>query len=192
MVSSNGVLLFFATGMFLQRGSRFMTNPTSWHKVGLFPKEFKMLGHRPEDRPQPVAGLHQCSCSGVLNVYASAAAGLVEFCGLARQPPVGSDNDLVDLLLGLTQLLLAMPLEGGAAFIGLDRLLELGIALFQGLDQGLQLGESFLEAHLLDCQWFFGLGHDSVLAGRLPRQCHKIRRPSAAGYGRRRWPPTPP
>src|SRR5262249_37168522 len=113
------------------------------------------------------------------------------------RPAVGPDDDLVDLLLGLAQLFFAVLLQGGPAFVGLDRVVELGVALLQRLHQRLQLGERLLEAHLLDCQWLLGLGHDAILRGGCP-VCAvwlaraAIRRPSAAGHGRRRWPPVLP
>src|SRR5689334_16888613 len=74
----------------------------------------------------------------------------VDFNRLARYRPVGADDDLVHLGLRLAQLGLAVTLQGRAAFVAGDRLVELALTLLQCLDQRLQLGQRLLEPHAGD------------------------------------------
>jgi hypothetical protein len=57
-----------------------MTNPDNRHKVCLFLKEFKMVSYALANRPEAVAGRHQCCCSG----YGQAPNALLNDSGAPR------------------------------------------------------------------------------------------------------------
>src|SRR5262249_9153704 len=69
------------------------------------------------------------------------------------------ERDLLDAGLGLAQQPVAMDLEGLAALVDEDRILELHVALFQALDDTLELFQSLLEAHRLDVGMVVRVGH---------------------------------
>src|SRR5687767_13379496 len=71
---------------------------------------------------------------------------LVELGRLDADRAILGEHDLLDLELRLAQLGFAMPLQGRAALVRLDRLLELVVAALQALHQLLQLRQRLLEA----------------------------------------------
>src|SRR3979411_1571357 len=60
--------------------------------------------------------------------------GLAEVGGLAADGAIGGEDDLLDLHLGLGELLLAVPLEQRPPLVGRDRLVELHLAALELLD----------------------------------------------------------
>src|SRR5262245_26527501 len=71
---------------------------------------------------------------------------LVELGRLDADRAVLREHNLLDLELGLAQLGFAMPLQGRAALVRLDRVLELVVAALQALHQLLQLGQRLFKA----------------------------------------------
>src|SRR5690348_1109936 len=78
------------------------------------------------------------------------ATGLAEIGRLRAHGTVGREDDLLDLHLGLGQLLLAVPLQQRAAFVGRNRLVELHLAALELLDDALQLLQRVLEGEARD------------------------------------------
>src|SRR6266853_3032180 len=74
-----------------------------------------------------------------------AGSELAEVGGLAADRTVGGEDDLLHLHLGLGELLLAVPLQQGAAFVGRNRLVELHLAALELLDDAFQLLQRILE-----------------------------------------------
>ena len=73
--------------------------------------------------------------------------------GWAADRAVGGEDDLLDLHLGLGQLLLAVPLEQGAALVGGDRFVELHLAALQLLDDAFELFQRIFERQADDVLW---------------------------------------
>src|SRR5919109_97029 len=71
---------------------------------------------------------------------------LVELGRLGANRAILVEHDLLDLELRLAQLGFAMPLQGRAALVRLDRLLELVVAALQALHQLLQLCQRLFKA----------------------------------------------
>src|SRR5262245_7204347 len=71
--------------------------------------------------------------------------GLAEVGGLSADRAVRRAHDLLDLHLGLGELLLAVLLEQRTALIGRDRLVELDLAALELLDDAFQLLQRVLE-----------------------------------------------
>ena len=86
--------------------------------------------------------------------------------GWVPTEPSDGEDDLLDLHLGLGQLLLAVPLEQGAALIGGDRLVELHLAALELLDDAFELFQGIFERQaddvLMDDRFF---GHRRLLKG---------------------------
>src|ERR1700720_3711778 len=70
---------------------------------------------------------------------------LAEVGRLGADGAIGGEDDLLDLPLGLGELLLAMPLQQRPALVGRDRLVELHLAALELLDDRLQLLQRVLE-----------------------------------------------
>src|SRR5258707_3356452 len=80
---------------------------------------------------------------------------------------VRGGHDLVDARLGFRELGLAVPAQQGAAFIGVDRVVELALAVLEFFDDRFELLDGVLETH----------GRDVV----------RQRAFSHVGYVRSRW-----
>src|SRR5882672_4029885 len=74
-----------------------------------------------------------------------AGSELAEVGGLAADRTVGREDDLLDLHLGLGELLLAVPLQERPALVGRDRLVELHLPALELLDDRLQLLQRVFE-----------------------------------------------
>src|SRR6478736_5586978 len=70
---------------------------------------------------------------------------LAQIGGLAADRAVGREDDLLDLHLGLGELLLAVALQERTALVGGDRLVELDLAAFELLDDAFELLQGVLE-----------------------------------------------
>src|SRR5471032_3246657 len=89
---------------------------------------------------------------------------LAEIGRLARDRTVGREADLLDLHLGLGQLLLAVALQQRAALVSGDGLVQLGLALLELLDDRLQLLQRVLEREAGDVLEKYGFfGHGSLV-----------------------------
>src|SRR5690349_17377432 len=93
-----------------------------------------------------------------------------EIGGLAADRPIGREDDLLDLHLGLGELLLAVALQQRAALVGADCLVELHLAAFELLDDAFELLQRVFEGQALNilgnCGFFGGLvGQGAPLSG---------------------------
>jgi hypothetical protein len=80
-----------------------------------------------------------------------------------RSTIVGETGKKFDLLLGVPELSIALPEEPDTTFIAGQRLFEVGRAIFQFTEDGLQFRKRLLEGQW----WRVGRGHDvASSAGR--------------------------
>src|SRR6204780_3380222 len=111
---------------------------------------------------------------------------------LRRRLAIGAQHDLVDARLGLAQLGFAMPLQQRAALVGGKRVIELGVAGLQPLDDFFEFLQSVFEAELGDFgRGFRGLSHMATLywPGRAPasiREASGRHQRRDMGFGRSR------
>src|ERR1700688_516511 len=96
-------------------------------------------------KPTPSVDVHRCQAGGSLR----------------------AEHDLVDLGARLGELRLAMALERCPPGVGLDRLLELALALLELAHDGLELGQGLLEAEFRDVGRKRFVGH-ATLPRRAP------------------------
>src|SRR6185437_11698090 len=107
----------------------------------------------------------------------------VELDGFGRNSAVGRDDDAVDTLLGLAQLLFAMPLQLCSPFIRLNGVVEPNLPAFEPPHDPLELRERVLEGHRRDIGGYRRFGHRRQLipyAAISARTCVAALAPSAA------------
>src|SRR5690606_562785 len=96
----------------------------------------------------------------------------VAACGFSTDAPVGSDHDLLDPFLSLAQLDFAVPLQGGAALVRVDGVLQRAFALLELFYDALKLCKRRLEAHRHDVRRDRRVGHSVAPAITSPELKH--------------------